>query len=94
MDSVELLDLDAGFWSWTLGPPLPMAITYATSVSLGVSVICIGGEISNEEGSSDQLHELICIEENGCFWETLPQTLKYPRWGHVAMLIPDDLAGC
>ena len=94
LDSVELLDLDAGFWSWTLGPPLPVAVTYASSVSLGDSVISIGGEISNEEGSSDQLHELICTEENGCFWETLPQTLKYPRWGHVAMLIPDDLAGC
>ena len=90
----ELLDLDGGANGWTYGPRVPQAVRNPASVSLGNSVVLIGGLLGSELSSSDQLNELVCDADSWCSWVTLEQTLKHPRWGHVAMLIPDDLAGC
>ena len=91
LDSTELWDLNGGT-EWTYGPKVPMAVRNPASVSLGESVVLIGG-MGPDESLSDQLNELVCGDD-GCFWVTLEQSMKHPRWGHVAMLIPDDLAGC
>ena len=93
LEQTELLDLDGGANGWTYGPSVPQAVRNPASVSLGKSVVLIGGLLGSELSSSDQLNELIC-DADSCSWVTLEQTLKHPRWGHVAMLIPDDLAGC
>ena len=90
----ELLDMDGGANGWTYGPRVPQAVRNPASVSLGNSVVLIGGLLGSELSSSDQLNELVCDADSWCSWVTLEQTLKHPRWGHVAMLIPDDLAGC
>ena len=90
----ELLDMDGGANGWTYGPRVPQAVRNPASVSLGNSVVLIGGLLGSELSSSDQLYELVCDADSWCSWVTLEQTLKHPRWGHVAMLIPDDLAGC
>ena len=93
LEQTELLDLDGGAHGWTYGPRVPQAVRNPASVSLGKSVVLIGGLLGSELSSSDQLNELVC-DADSCSWVTLEQTLKHPRWGHVAMLIPDDLAGC
>ena len=94
LEQTELLDLDGGAHGWTYGPRVPQAVRNPASVSLGKSVVLIGGLLGSELSSSDQLNELVCDADSWCSWVTLEQTLKHPRWGHVAMLIPDDLAGC
>ena len=94
LEQTELLDLDGGANGWTYGPSVPQAVRNPASVSLGNSVVLIGGLLGSELSSSDQLNELVCDADSWCSWVTLEQTLKHPRWGHVAMLIPDDLAGC
>ena len=93
LEQTELLDLDGGANGWTYGPSVPQAVRNPASVSLGNSVVLIGGLLGSELSSSDQLNELVC-DADSCSWVTLEQTLKHPRWGHVAMLIPDDLAEC
>ena len=87
----ELLDLNGGT-EWTFGPKMYKPLGGLASVSLGDSVIAIGGMVNNDI-FADDISELVC-DENGCTWELLEQKLEVPRAGIVAMLIPDELAEC
>ena len=51
----ELLDMDGGANGWTYGPRVPQAVRNPASVSLGNSVVLIGGLLGSELSSSDQL---------------------------------------
>ena len=78
LEQTELLDLDGGANGWTYGPSVPQAVRNPASVSLGNSVVLIGGLLGSELSSSDQLNELVC-DADSCSWMTLEQTLKHPR---------------
>ena len=60
-------------------------------VKVGHDLIVLGGK--NETGYSDMLFKLSC-HNNNCDWETLPQKMENPRFGFVAIAVPDDFITC
>ena len=57
-------------------------------VNYGTDLVVMGGESNGSYSSS--FYQLSV--ENGIFkWEKMKPELKIPRWGFVAMTIPDHL---
>ena len=102
LDSVELLDplSDEG---WVEGPKLPFKLDSASMVTspCGKGVIVFGGAKEKFERHSKPLwcsaltgSECI-LEMRGnsietLQWKVLDQKLRFPRWNHIAMKIPDE----
>ena len=63
-------------------------------VSNGHDLIVIGGHSETLKGGySNNLLKLSC-SNNACKWETLSKTIKTPRYGFVAISVPDDFVVC
>ena len=75
-----------------IGKPLPNALHGHEMVRVGPDLIVLGGK-GVETGYSDILFKLSCSRSN-CNWETLPQKMKNPRFGFVAIAVPDDFITC
>ena len=71
---------------------MPVAMNLQTMVSYGIGVVIAGGK--DVDGViRDELHRMTCSSAiSDCYWTTMEQKLKQPRWAHVSMLIPDSLA--
>ena len=61
-------------------------------VRVGHDLIVLGG-LKGLGGYSDMLLKLSC-SSNNCKWETLPQKMKNPRFGFIAIAVPDDFITC
>ena len=74
---------------YVLGPDLPKPLFGHGMVNYGTDLVVMGG-FSNGSGYSSSFYQLSV--ENGIFkWEKMKPELKIPRWGFVAMIIPDHL---
>ena len=74
-----------------LGPELPDPCGYPSMVTSpdGQGVILLGCAQSRET-----LFQLT-KKKNGQFsWNILPQKIQNPRYGSIAMLIPDEFTNC
>ena len=74
-----------------VGPQLPNRCGYPSMVTTpdGQGVILLGCAQSRE--SIFQLTK----KNNGQFsWNILPQKIQNPRYGSIAMLIPDEFTNC
>ena len=74
-----------------LGPLLPIALRYASMVSVdnSNSVVILGG--FKTDGFNNQLFQL---NTDLTAWITLEQTLQSPRAGQISFPISDDLIFC
>ena len=86
-----MLDLHGGT-KWNYGPQTSLPLAYLASVNMDNSIITLGGMVGNTWLAND-INQLVC-DEVTCWWVILQQTLNVPKAGTVAMLIPDDVAGC
>ena len=96
LDSTEFLNLEL-MENWEIGPKLPMVMSGHKMVSLGDSVVIIGGYFSgyNLGRYLNELYQLSChVSGNFCQWYEMPQKLDFPRKNHLVQLIPDSLALC
>ena len=85
------IDLKYVYKSIYLGPELPDPCGYPSMVTSpdGQGVILLGCAQSRET-----LFELT-RKKNGQFsWNILPQKIQNPRYGSIAMLVPDELTNC
>ena len=89
--SSNLLFLDDFESGWVKdGSSLPENSFVGQMIEFEDSVILIGGQ--SHVGYS--LRSLYQLDSPNGEWLELPQTLKEARIGHVAFLIPDELAHC
>ena len=72
------------------GPTVVDPCIYGSMVTLtsGIEAVLVGCESFTEK-----IYKLTWQGEH-LQWVTLPQKLKYPREGAVAMLIPDSMTDC
>jgi hypothetical protein len=88
LSSVEILDEKKS--KWVEGPKFPVAMYCASMVedSLG-GVIVIGGV--SMKTVLDSIYHLSDTKSN---WTKMAQKLKRPRFGAVAILVPDEITNC
>lgn len=81
-------DLD----EWKYVPPIPHGgLIGHASLTIDGEIYVVGG--SADEGYEDRIYKLSLI--NGTFtWTLLPQRLKIPRAGFVALAAPNSLVDC
>ena len=83
MEYLRISDYTKG---WQTGPPLPKGITKAQIVEdpSTDSMYLIGGH-----GAKHDIYRLFNVIAG---WVPLQLKLAYPRSGHVALFLPDELA--
>jgi hypothetical protein len=100
LSSVEILDLGSN--EWRKGSDLSFGIDHAKMVEdLNGGVILVGGRSVPNPGDEDSqlkyyldtLFQLPHGEANA-EWTQMQQKLKYPRFDHVAFLVPDNIVNC
>ena len=75
------------------GPKLPFQLSGSVIVSTpnANSLLLIGGYNWNESSFSSAIYELSGDSINSLQWTLLQHKLRYPREGHLAFHIPDDI---
>jgi hypothetical protein len=76
------------------GPSLPKPTSGAAMLPNpdGTSVILIGGRSANGSDIYSDLYELKCTLTTSCYWSFMEQKLIVPRYGLVAMYVPNSFA--
>ncbi len=95
-DSVEFLDPSSQRSRWVKGPKLPGALQGPSMVPSpsGNGVVIIGGKQDSYFNEVGTLLELQISEDSSMTWVEMRASLKFPRSGHLSMLIPEDLTSC
>ena len=88
--STEIFHVDST--TWIHGPDLPIAVSYAQSVtsSDGKKFYIIGGE---NFGTYSSIYSFQCFAQT-CQWKLMKQKLRRGRSSGLAMLIPTSMANC
>ena len=78
-----------------VGPQLPQSCSYGSMVTLPSDneAILVGCFDASMTAATEKIYKLTWQGEH-LQWVTLPQMLKYARYGAVAMLIPNSLTNC
>ena len=92
--SVEFYDENIGHWIF--GPDLPKPLFEPVMVSFSDSIILVGGTNCISCPSSKSIYQLTCENSNleDCSWIEMDQKLSFGRYGHNALLIPDNSLTC
>jgi hypothetical protein len=89
LNSVEILDNLNG--QWREGPPLRFELRYGASVEdPDGGLILVGGQRSEDRSEIYRLPHAGPDAE----WRLMKQALESPRFGHFALLVPDELVSC
>merc|ERR1712150_297356 len=94
IDSVELLDTSNLEKGWLIGPKLPFNMSGVAMVSSPTErgVIVIGGRRPDHVSDPGQaLIELSGDSIESLKWTFLEQNLKYKRFNHTSIIIPNQL---
>ncbi len=95
--SVELWDPQNKTWTYSESLPAELKNGYGLSVHESREFLFIGGSLDPHwisTGIGSILRFRCQLAPTSCQWTTLPIQLKTPRWGHLAMLIPDNVSSC
>jgi len=95
LDTTEFLDLSQPELGWRYGQNLPFKVDRHRMVQTpdAKSVYLTGGEDSNEQ-QSNKILEMKCPNQTpeSCVFNEIPTKLNYPRDGHIALSITEELA--
>ena len=73
------------------GPDLPIGLSGHSMVALGLGQAILGGSSNGE--FQKKIYHITCSEQI-CMISLLNQELSIPRYGFVAIPIPDSMSGC
>ena len=87
----DILDLSLPTKHWKMVPELqlPVHLESHQVVSLGDSLLILGGKDSHGN-FKDDIYKLTCTRNLNCTLEIQPVKLSVKRGGHLAMLVPDN----
>ena len=84
--SVEIYDLTTNDWEKIDDLPKPVMRSQLIEDGRG-GVLMVGGE-------TDATYDIFYLPTKNGIWERISKSIGTPRYGHVAMMIPDALVPC